>query len=289
MMPESHPLAAALRAGLLTVLALAAGCSTTATSPGGDTPPPAAAAPRGESEALMAAQNALEVGDCRLASENYLAAARFSEDPATAMRASQLALGCQNLGTARAAAQRWRELQPFSGEAALTEALVAMKRYDIAEARNALTDWRESGSSGSQDPRGFAEALAEETDATLLYRLFGEVLVGEDPNSDVLMAQARLAMQGQNMRAAIEAATRAAELDGQLVEAQTIVLRALSVLGDHNAALAGARELPPEQLQGEDVFLIPDLLIGAGRDIDAEGVLRRLAAQQRQARARSGG
>ncbi|HUG72378.1 MAG TPA: tetratricopeptide repeat protein [Steroidobacteraceae bacterium] len=278
MMPESHPLAAALRAGLLTVLAFAAGCSTTAQSPAGETPVPAAAAPRGESEALMAAQNALAAGDCRVASESYLAAARFSEDPATAMRAAQLALGCHNLDAARSAALRWRELQPFSGEAALTAALVAMKRYDIAEAREALTSWRDSGSSGSQDPLGFAQALAEETDATLLYRLFGEVLVGEDPNAEVLLAQARLAMAGQNMQVAMDAATRAAALDVRLIEAQTIVLRALSVLGEHNAALAGARELRPEQLQGNDAYLIPDLLTGAGRDTEAQAELVRLAA-----------
>jgi tetratricopeptide (TPR) repeat protein len=278
MMPDSHPLAAALRAGLLTVLAFAAGCSTTAQSPGGETPVPAAASPRGESEALMAAQNALAAGDCRVASESYLAAARFSENPVTAMRAAQLALGCHNLDTARAAALRWRELQPFSGEAALTAALVAMKRYDIAEAREALTAWRDSGSSGSQDPLGFAEALAEETDATLLYRLFGEVLVGEDPNAEVLLAQARLAMAGQNMQVAMDAATRAAALDERLIEAQSIVLRALSVLGEHNAALAGARELRLEQLQGDDVYLIADLLIGAGRDAEARAELARLAA-----------
>jgi tetratricopeptide (TPR) repeat protein len=278
MMPESHPLAAALRAGLLTVLAFAAGCSTTAKSPDSETPVPSAAAtPRGESEALMAAQNALAVGNCRLATENYLAAARFSDDPATAMRAAQLALGCHNLDLARAAALRWRELQPYSGEAALTAALVAMKRYDIAEAREALTAWRDSGSSGSQDPLGFAEALAEETDATLLYRMFGEVLVGEDPNAEVLLAQARLAMAGQNMQVAMDAATRAAALDERLIEAQTIVLRALSVLGEHNAALAGARELRPEQLQGNDAFLVADLLIGAGRDAEARAELVRLA------------
>ncbi len=228
---------------------------------------------------MTAAQEAMRAGDCRGATSNYLAAARFSGDPQVAMRAAQLAMSCDQLNAAGAAAARWRELSPYSGEAALTEALVAMKRYDVEAARAALTDWRESGSSGSQDPLSFAEALAEEADATLLWRLFSEVLVGEDPSVEVLVAQARLAMSAYNMQGAIEAATRASTLEPGLVEPQVIVLRALSLLGEHTAAVAGARRLPLDQMQGENAFLMADLLLAAGRHADAESELQRLVAR----------
>jgi tetratricopeptide (TPR) repeat protein len=281
MMPEATPLTAALRFGLLAVLALACACSTTGPEQAGEAPPAPseAAAPRGESEAVLAAQNALESGDCRKASESYLVAAGYSDDPEVAMRAAQLALGCENFSTARAAAARWRKLEPYDGDAALAAALVAMKRYDLEEAREALTAWRESGLAGSQDPLSFAEALQEETDATLLYRLFGEVLVGEDPTAEVLLAQARLALSAYNMEEAMQAAEQAATLDTRMLEAQTIVLRALSVKGDHSAAIAGARALPQEALQGEDAFLLADLLQAGGRISDAEAELNRLASQ----------
>src|SRR5690606_34032242 len=238
MMPEDTPFAAALRAGLLVVLAVAAGCSTTAAPDARQPADEVANAPRGESEALIVAQNALRDGDCRAASEGYFSAARFSDDPEVAMRAAQLALGCENLTTARAATSRWRELAPYSGEAALAAALVAMKRYDLAESREALSSWRESGVAGSQDPLGFAGALQEEADATLVYRRFGEVLLGEDPSAEVLLAQGRLSLAVYNMRAALDAAQRAIELDAGLVEAHTIALRAHSMLGDHDSALA---------------------------------------------------
>ncbi len=229
---------------------------------------------------MQAAQNALREGDCRAASESYLAAAKASDEPEVAMRAAQLALGCENLTSARAAAARWRELDPYSGEAALAAALIAMKRYDVDESREALTAWRDSGLAGNQDPMGLAEALQEQADATLVHRLFDEILMPADPNASVLLAQARLALASYDMQAAITAARRASELEGGLLEADIIVLRARAMLGEHDAALQAARALPAEQLQGDDAFVLADLQMAAGRHADAEAELERLSANE---------
>jgi tetratricopeptide (TPR) repeat protein len=183
------------------------------------------------------------------------------------------------LSVARQAVARWRELEPYSGEAALTAALVALKRYDLADAQTQLTAWRDSGSAGSQDPLRFAELLAQEADATALYRVFGKVLVGDDPTADVLLAQARLALAAQNMRAAMEVAQRALERNNDLLEAQTIVLRGLSVLGEHHAAVEGARALG-KNLPGEDAFLLADVLTAAERHGEAESELQHLVASE---------
>jgi Tfp pilus assembly protein PilF len=258
---------------MFTVLAVIAGCTS---APESRDEAPVAAAPKGESEALMAAENALRAGNCREAAENYLAAAQASSDAGVAARAAQLGVGCDQLDTARSAAQRWLKLDPFSGDAALTAALIALKRYDLAEARASLTSWRDSGSAGSQDPLRFAELLAEETDATAVYRVFREVLVGDDPTADVLLAEARLALSAQNMRVARDAATRALKLDSGLTEAEVIALRAQSVLGEHEAAIAGARALTG--LEGDDAFLVPDLLIAADRSGEARRELTAMSA-----------
>ena len=225
----------------------------------------------------MAAENALRAGDCHGAAENYLAAAQASSDPAVAARAAQLAVGCDQLPIAQTAATRWLALEPFSGDAALTAALVALKRYDLPDARKALTTWRDSGSAGSQDPLRFAELLQQETEATAVYRVFREVLVGEDPTAEVLLAEARLALAAQNMRVASQAAQRALDVDSSLLDARVIVLRAQSVAGQHEAAIAGAREIR-EALQGDDVFLLADLLIAADRYDEARKELTTLAA-----------
>jgi Flp pilus assembly protein TadD len=234
---------------------------------------------KGESEALMAGEMALRAGDCRVAAENYLAAARVSSEVRIATRAAQLALGCHQLQTAREATMRWRELEPWNGDAALAAALVALKRYDLKEARAALMAWRDSGSAGSQDPLQFAAAMSEEADATALYRVFADVLIGEDPTPEVMLAQARLAFAAQNMRVARQAARRAIDLDATLMEARSLDLRAQSVLGEHDAAIAGARQLGAASLSGEDAFLLADLLDAAGREAEATTELQRLAAQ----------
>ncbi|MET0279875.1 MAG: tetratricopeptide repeat protein [Steroidobacteraceae bacterium] len=279
MMPDPVRSMSALRGATLAIFTLLlAGCATA--PPKADAPAAATVAPKGESEALMAAELALRDGNCRVASENYLAAAMASAEPQVSARASQLALGCNQLNTARAATVRWRELEPWSGDAALATALVALKRYDLVEARAALVAWRDSGSAGSQDPLAFAEVLERESDATALYRIFGDVLVGEDPTADVLLAQARLALAAQNMGEALKVASRAAELDTRLIEARTIMLRAMSVLGQDEQAIAGARALQPEELTGEDIFLLADLLNAADREEEAGKELQKLAGEE---------
>jgi predicted Zn-dependent protease len=282
MMPDPSRSMSVLRSVLLVVLAAGAvSCASGAAekSPSASAGKAATStAGKGESELLMTAELALRDGDCRTATEHFLAASKLSGEIALAMRASQLALGCDQLGAARAATARWRELDIYSGDAALAAALVALKRYDLAEARNALTAWRESGVAGSQDPLRFAEMLEQEADVTALYRVFDEVLVGDDPTAEVLLAQARLSMSAQNMNAAMNAAQGALERDANLIEAQTIVLRALSVLGEHAAAVAGVRALDASQLRGEDAFLLADLLAAAERTDDAQAELRRLGA-----------
>ncbi len=271
---------------MLVVLATGVvGCATT--GPAAPTPV-AAATPRtavadtagkGESELLLAAELALRNGNCRAATDNYVAAARVSTEAQLAKKASQLALGCDQLTAARTAVARWRELDKYSGDAALAAALVAFKRYDLAEARSALVAWRDSGVGGSQDPLSFAELLAQQGDVTAVYRVFGEVLVNADSAAEVLLAQARLALAADNMNAAMVAAQRALAIDANLIEAQAIVLRALSMLGEHNAAIAGARALDASQLQGDDAFLLADLLTAAERTQDAQAELQRLGAQ----------
>src|SRR6185369_5938060 len=97
MMPEPSRLMAALRHSSIVALALLlASCASHPSKPVAA----ASATPKGESESLMAAEMALRAGDCREASENYLAAASVSKQASVAARAAQIALGCYQLQTA---------------------------------------------------------------------------------------------------------------------------------------------------------------------------------------------
>ena len=70
----------------------------------------------------MAGEKALDSGDCRGASENYLGAALASKEVRVASRASQISIGCNQLATAQMATARWRELDKWNGQAALAAA-----------------------------------------------------------------------------------------------------------------------------------------------------------------------
>src|SRR6185312_9711121 len=109
--------------------ALAAGCATVREPP---------APPQPDAAALtIVAEIALQRGDCRTAAETYAKAAQIAS-AAVAHRASEVALACQDLPAAWAAAQRWRDLAPRSREAQAMYAAVALKLYRIADARAAV-------------------------------------------------------------------------------------------------------------------------------------------------------
>ncbi len=278
MMPESMRSSAALRSccGLVSVLLLLAGCASGGAA--GDREARVSASQKGESEWILDAEDALRTGDCRRAAESYLAAARASSDPAVASRASQLGYGCEQFATAKAAAHRWLELAPHSGDAALAGALVALRLHDLPESRRLLTLWSDSGSIATQDPLRFTELLENEVGATVVHQVFSDVLVGPDPTATVKLAQARLAFGAQDMRAAIAAAQAAQAMDTDLTEAAVIELRARAVLGEYDAAISAARALG-DRLDEENAFLVADLLVAADRHDEARRELDRLSAK----------
>src|SRR6516164_9678187 len=113
---------------------------------GGCASPPApkpAATPHHDATALtVIAEADLKRGDCRGASENYARAAADG-DAQLARRATQVAMACEHLPAAWAAATRWRSLAPNDREANALYAAVALKLYRTADARAAINDfWR---------------------------------------------------------------------------------------------------------------------------------------------------
>jgi tetratricopeptide (TPR) repeat protein len=119
-------------------LALLAGCATV--HPHKEQAPPAAQA---DPTALtVMAEAALKRGDCRAASESYAQAAVIG-DAQLARRATQVAMACEHLPAAWAAATRWRTLAPADREANALYAAVALKLYRTTDARAAIEAfWR---------------------------------------------------------------------------------------------------------------------------------------------------
>ena len=148
----SRPKLARAAARSLVLPLLLAGCA--AMHPQGTAPPPQP--PAGDPTALtLTAEAALKRGDCRTAAEAYAQAA-LTGDARLARRATEVALACEHLPAAWAAATRWRTLTPQDRDANALYALVALKLYRTADARAAVHDYcrstlAESGA-GSASP-----------------------------------------------------------------------------------------------------------------------------------------
>ena len=120
---------------------LLAGCAGVRPATQAAAPPPP---PGGDASALtVVAEVALKRGDCRAASEAYAHGAAVAADVQLARRATQVAMACEHLPAAWAAATRWRALAPGDREADALYAAVALKLYHTSEARAAIHDfWR---------------------------------------------------------------------------------------------------------------------------------------------------
>src|SRR5207302_1534112 len=104
------------------------------------------------------AEVALKRGDCRAASESYAKAAASSADVPLVRRATQVAMACEHLPAAWAAATRWHALAPQDREGNALYAAVALKLYRTADARTAIREfWRsEERASVATPPAGKA-------------------------------------------------------------------------------------------------------------------------------------
>src|SRR6202035_3021903 len=132
---------------------LLAGCAGVRPATQAAVPPP----PGEDASALtVIAEVALRRGDCRAASEAYAHGAAVAADVQLARRATQVAMACEHLPAAWAAATRLRALAPGDREADALYAAVALKLYHTTEARAAIHDfWRaeeHANSAGSGSP-----------------------------------------------------------------------------------------------------------------------------------------
>jgi hypothetical protein len=102
-------------------------------------PPPIVTeqATRDPSALTILAEIALERGDCKVASENYLEALPAG-NANLAQRAASVALACEHLPAAWQAAQRLRMLSPEDPDAASIYAAVALRLYKVTEAQDAI-------------------------------------------------------------------------------------------------------------------------------------------------------
>jgi len=256
---------------------LLAGCAGVQPATKAAAPPP----PGGDASALtVVAEVALKRGDCRAASEAYAHGAAVAADVQLARRATQVAMACEHLPAAWAAATRWRALAPGDREADALYAAVALKLYHTSEARAAIHDfWRaeehaNSASASLTKPtqpdaaagKGSAPApeatpaapraaqrtaksmteltalLLEESDAPAVLMAMSGALEPTANSPDTLTLLGELALAAYDGQRAAGYAQQALQRDPKDPAALRVLARAYVVRGDAPQAVATARQ-----------------------------------------------
>jgi Flp pilus assembly protein TadD len=222
----------------------------------------------------LLAELALEHGDCRLAAEDYAAAARQSA-LAIARRASEVALACENLPAAWQSVQRWRTLAPADADAATTEAAIAVKLYKIPAARAAAqTVVQAAGTNADERISQLATALLDEAEAPAVLAVM-TAAVGAKPSAATLALLAQLSLAAYDPQRAAGYAHQALEREPSLTAAQQILARAYVMQSDPAQAIATAREVMLSDPKTYN-FELAEILVALGRREEARQELERL-------------
>jgi tetratricopeptide (TPR) repeat protein len=297
---SSHLCASALAAGLLL------GCASVHPAK-----PAAPSAHRDPTALTVIAEADLKRGDCRGASENYAQAAALG-DAQLARRATQVAMACEHLPAAWAAATRWRSLAPTDREANALYAAVALKLYRTADARAAINDfWRAEEQldaaapappgTGQSSPKPGAAApgtpaahsgpqqraaksmseltalLLEESDAPAVLTAMSGALEPSANSPDTFTLLGELALAAYDGQRAGSYAQRALQLEPKDLAALRVLARAYVMRGDAPQALATAR-----RAQADDAtrggFELAEILASLDRSEEAHQQLEQLRA-----------
>jgi lipopolysaccharide biosynthesis regulator YciM len=224
----------------------------------------------------LMAELALEHGDCRLASDDYAAAALHSA-VAVARRASEVALSCENLPDAWQSVQRWRALAPADADAATTYAAIAVKLYKIPAAIAAAQIVIQAAGPKANERIGqLATALLEEAEAPAVLAVMSAA-VGPKPSPETLTLLAQLSLEAYDPERAQRYAQQAYELEPSLIAAKQILARVYVMQDDAPRAIATAREVMAGDPKNY-TFELAEILIALDRREEARQELERLRA-----------
>jgi len=193
---------------------------------------------------LMLAEVAAHRGDLTTSVQSYLKAARQSDDPAIAERATRVASFARDYKSAMLAAERWAELQPDNLDVHHSLIILYLRNNLIDKAVHAvdlvfkLTD--------KSKIQGFGHLVAllnNESDKEAVLTLMERVVANYNNNPHAHFAYARLAFQSKKYDKAREHVDQALKLDPGNDAASSLLARIQMVQGETDSALAIMRQL----------------------------------------------
>ena len=190
----------------------------------------------------MAAELALQRGDCRDASEDFAVASQGA--PAQmASHATDVALDCQDIPAAWTAVQNWFKAAPKDPQAALIYATIALKLYRVPEARMGISAALAADSKASdRDLIGSMQVLADQSDATAAFAALGPVIDTPQRSAAVLTALGAMAVEAYDFKHADHLVEEALQRDPKSTDALRLKARIAVLRADAPAGAGdGAR------------------------------------------------
>jgi len=256
---------------------------------------------RGDAWSLsMDAERALERGAWPEAARQYACAARVSDDPAVAERATRESYDNLQLERAALAAKRWLELVPASEVARRYLATSLLRLYDEDEAAVQFAELLKT--SYADRARGYLVLLgilSTEDNETGAARVLDKLAAGDATLPEAQYAASMLWNRAENGAKALAAAERALALRPGYPQAEFARVHALTAMGrndealEHSAMLAAsgdpfmqlshAWQLLGDDRQDEAVALFEELRRGGGpAAADAASALASIAVDEKR-------
>ena len=225
--------------------------------------------PAGKPEELAKlGELALQRGDCRLAADSYAAAIKGSS-PQVAQRATEVALGCDQLDTAFTAATRWQALAPDDDHAAALYTLTAVRLGRVADAHQSLS----AVAARDKNPERLIGLLTVTQDAPIAQLAVNGVFSDPARSAALSTALGELALAATDFAKSEQQARAALARDSSYAPAQKLLARVLALQGKSNEALAVAQAAARDD---ENEFVPAETLMVLGRSEEARAELERL-------------
>ncbi|MFU8895321.1 MAG: tetratricopeptide repeat protein [Gammaproteobacteria bacterium] len=263
----------------LLLLFLAACATPGPGAPDPDGAPPDFGSPGEASYHLLMAEIALQRDRPALAATEYLRAARASEDPEVAARATRVISDFGTLEEGLAAAQRWADLAPGEMLPQRFQARFFLQAGEVQRAADMLALLR-TAIEAEQVARPFLPLVPlamEARDPGVAVAALAAVVVDHPDDASGAYAHAYLALRAGQVALAQSEAQRALRLDPEWTDAALLYARALAAAERTDEALAWLAERPEA---GERIVQLETaaMLMQADRTAEARAVLGDLLA-----------
>jgi tetratricopeptide (TPR) repeat protein len=193
---------------------------------------------------LLVAEVAAQQGELPTSVQAYLKAARISDDPKIAERATRVASFARDYKSAMLAAERWAELQPTNLDVQHSLVILYLRNKMLDKAVDAVDlVLKMTAKSKIQGFGHLVALLNNEGDKEAVLQLMDRVVSNYSNNPHAHFAYARLAFQSKHYEKAKQKVDQAIKLKPDYDAAWSLLARTQMMQGETDEALAIMRKL----------------------------------------------